>query len=222
VTIDQVVRNFSVESIEKYLVAGGDINATFGYRNWSLLHQAAEWGDCEAVAWLVRRGARLDARDRAGNTPLHIAVDADIDTANQSGRTTTLSTTRALIEAGACEDVCGEGGGTPRDVAAAYGQDALDLYDGLSRVTWTSEVSIAAFAATCGAILERAGYSARILDDQDQLSVAENDTDHDRVWFRFFLSAGQLYARRREPRFEEGLVEQVRQGFERLREQRGS
>ncbi len=220
-TRDEVERDLSVETIARYLAEGGDIDERSGSRDWTLLHQAAEWGDREVILFLNQRGAALDLCDRQGGTPLHVAVDSDIDTALQAGHATALPTARTLIEAGAKEEVPDLSGGTPRDVAAAYGQSALDIYDRVSRLSWSAEPTIAAFAATCQKILDVAGYSVRVLDDQHQLSVAESAADHDRVWYRFFLSAGQLYGQRREAGFGDSLVAQVREGFERLRAQRG-
>ncbi|HET9317012.1 MAG TPA: ankyrin repeat domain-containing protein, partial [Vicinamibacteria bacterium] len=185
------------------------------------LHYAAEHGNHDVIVLLDQRGADLDLRDPQGWTPLHVAVDADIDSAHQAGHTTTLPTARTMIEAGAREDIQADDGATARDVSAAYGQEALDLYDKVSRVTWVDEPTIAAFASTCQAVLERAGYSVRVLGDQHQLSIAENDADHDRVWYRFFLSAGHLYAQRRQAGFADSLTGRVRQGFDRLRWQRG-
>jgi ankyrin repeat protein len=38
------------------------------------LHEAARWGWNDVVKFLVERGARLDARDAKGNTPVDSAL----------------------------------------------------------------------------------------------------------------------------------------------------
>ena len=42
----------------------------------TLLHQAAAQGDADIVASFIKAGADVEARDAAGNTALHIAVEA--------------------------------------------------------------------------------------------------------------------------------------------------
>ncbi len=54
------------------------------------LHQAAHEGDVQAIRRHVAEGADLDARDRSGRTPAHVAAFASND-----------ATLRALAEAGA-------------------------------------------------------------------------------------------------------------------------
>ncbi len=54
------------------------------------LHHAAHVGDAIAIRKLIRNGADLEARDRAGRTPLHVAVFASKEEA-----------VRILTEAGA-------------------------------------------------------------------------------------------------------------------------
>jgi ankyrin repeat protein len=96
---------------------------------WSLLHYAAEDRNPDAIKLLAARGADLNIVDRYGWTPLHFAVDRDIDT--DGNPTRDLPTAQALIDVGAREDTRAEDGATPRDIAMTFGQEAL--YDSLSR-----------------------------------------------------------------------------------------
>ena len=43
------------------------------------LHDAASGNSVDAVAWLVAKGADLDARDEYGNTPLHAAAERGLE-----------------------------------------------------------------------------------------------------------------------------------------------
>jgi ankyrin repeat protein len=136
-TFERVIKHFStrglrVEDVRRYLEAGGDIHRRDEKMNWSLLHFAAEDANCEVIRFLVAHGADLAATDRNGWTPLHLAVDTDMDTSSRDARRATeLPTVKTLIELGADETVRAADGETPRDLALAYGEQAL--YDSLSR-----------------------------------------------------------------------------------------
>jgi len=140
-TFDEVISDsrlhgLQVGSIARYLSNGGDINHR-GCLGRTLLHHAGACGDPEAVHCLAYNGADLNIPDdHQGWTPLHLAVDIDIDGPTQDPTLgpITMDTARALIEAGAREDIRNEAGETPRDIVAAYGlQEYLDLYDAISR-----------------------------------------------------------------------------------------
>jgi ankyrin repeat protein len=100
--------------------------------NWSLLHFAAEDRNPEIIRLLVSHGADLASTDRNGWTPLHVAVDSDLDTSSHNARSATkMPTVQTLIALGADESLRASDGATARDIAAAYGQEAL--YDSLVR-----------------------------------------------------------------------------------------
>jgi ankyrin repeat protein len=134
---EKVVKNFTryglrVEDVRRYLDVGGDINHRDQKLDWSLLHYAAEDCNSEAIRLLVAHGADLAATDRNGWTPLHLAVDSDLDTSGRHGRRATrLSTVQTLIGLGADETARTTDGATPRDIAIAYGQEVF--YDSLLR-----------------------------------------------------------------------------------------
>src|SRR5262249_17322625 len=68
------VQRRSISSIELLLKAGEDVNAVDPQRGWTLLHGAAFWGWNDAVKFLVEKGAKLDAKDNRGFTPVDAAL----------------------------------------------------------------------------------------------------------------------------------------------------
>ena len=122
-----------VSELPGYLAAGGDINAAIPNSGWTLLHCASEQQNLPMIEALAKAGADLNARNHQGWTPLHLAVDSEIDCVFQSGGDkddVTFQTVRLLLSLGADPTVRDERGKTPRDVAAAY-RMALQ-YDRLS------------------------------------------------------------------------------------------
>src|SRR4051812_39886478 len=126
-TFEKVIKHFGngalrLKDVQRYLDAGGDVNRRDQKMNWSLLHFAAEDGNPEIVRLLATRGADLNARARNGWTPLHLALDSDIDAAQQEARRASeLPTVEALIELGADTTAMAADGLLPRDIAAEYG-----------------------------------------------------------------------------------------------------
>src|SRR5580765_2205504 len=135
-TFEKVIKHFGnralrLKDVQRYLDSGGDINRRDEKMNWSLLHFAAEDCNPEIVKLLAARGADMNARDKDGWTPLHWAVESDIDAAQQEARRAReLPTVKTLIELGADTTARAVDGSTPRDIAAAYGLEAL--YDSLA------------------------------------------------------------------------------------------
>lgn len=127
-----------VEEFHRYTASGGDVNATH-VGGLGLLHQAVEMCNQELIRALIAHGADINIRAADGSTPLHIAVDIDIDGAIQSGQEVTYTITQLMLSLGADEKVKNKSGEIPRDVAAAYGQRALALYDSVSQIDWSAE-----------------------------------------------------------------------------------
>ncbi|MDB6017048.1 MAG: neurogenic locus notch protein 1-like [Pedosphaera sp.] len=136
-TFETVIKNFTtrglrIEDITRYLDAGNDIHHRDTKMGWTLLHFAAEDCNPDAIRLLITRGADPNIKENTGRTPLHFAVDSDLDTSIQAGRRATdMPTTRALIELGADESARTTDNATPRDIAVNYG--AATLYDSLFR-----------------------------------------------------------------------------------------
>jgi uncharacterized protein len=86
---------------------------------------------------LFNLGADIKTRDANGWTPLHRAVDFDLDTASQTSgpneddflRALTFRTAELIISLGADVTARNSNGQTPRDFAAGYGADVLKKYD---------------------------------------------------------------------------------------------
>src|SRR5438445_583694 len=64
----------SIASLDLLLKAGGEINASESQRGQTPLHGAAFWGWNDVVRFLVDHGARLDAKDARGMTPVDSAL----------------------------------------------------------------------------------------------------------------------------------------------------
>jgi ankyrin repeat protein len=67
------VQQRSIESLTLLLAAGGDVNGKDS-RGLTALHEAARWGWNDVVRFLVDRGAKLDATDNRGMTPIDSAM----------------------------------------------------------------------------------------------------------------------------------------------------
>src|SRR5207237_1501581 len=68
------VQKRSIESLDLLLKAGGEINASESQRGQTPLQGAAFWGWNDVVRFLVEHGARLDAKDARGMTPVDSAL----------------------------------------------------------------------------------------------------------------------------------------------------
>lgn len=90
-TVLQAIATSQSEQVERLLKAGLDPNTVDGpEKKCSLLHWAAGFSDPSTVQILIQEGARIDAQDNDGLTPLHEALK------RQSAEVSTI-----LIEAGA-------------------------------------------------------------------------------------------------------------------------
>jgi ankyrin repeat protein len=68
------VQQRAIASLDLLLKAGGDVNAADPQRGSTLLHGAAFWGWNDVVKYLVQKGAKLDAKDNRGFTPIDSAL----------------------------------------------------------------------------------------------------------------------------------------------------
>ena len=89
--------------LDSLLAAGADINARSSRDSATALHLAV--GDAETASLLLRRGADVNARDRLGQSPLHMAA-----------KRLCFTCIKIFLDAGADTEARNEFGNTPGDV----------------------------------------------------------------------------------------------------------
>jgi len=106
--------------VRQVLDDGADVSET-GRLDWTALHWAAYGHDPQAVRVLLERGAPVDARDVAGNTPLLCSmIDAYwFGDAKQPGPA--AQTVSLLLSAGADPLAANQAGTAPRSFASSPG-----------------------------------------------------------------------------------------------------
>ena len=95
------------------------------------LHSACEHLDLEAVTDLLSKGVDPNICDQFGQTPLHIAVDSEIDEkwqTNHSLEGLDFTITKLLLKSGANLDAMDLNGKTPTDWVASYGEEAMSAF----------------------------------------------------------------------------------------------
>lgn len=115
-----------LESTKKLLLAGAEVNATYGEGKWTALHFAVENQVAESVSWLLERDADINAKDTFGQTPLHLAIDSEADSARQQFDVTGVASlsgeiTMLLLKNGADANARTIRGKTPLDIGRATG-----------------------------------------------------------------------------------------------------
>src|SRR2546423_5118514 len=111
-----------LRDIKQWVESGGSANAIHPKSGWSLLHVAAELKDVAAIDYLIEAGADPNQRDIYGQTPLHIAVDSEIDGARQMQEPLEYKVTKRLIELGADTTIRDNQDKTPIDWVDGYGK----------------------------------------------------------------------------------------------------
>ena len=114
--------------IDLLLRAGAHVNKPSGSAGNTPLHRSASKADVEAVRHLIARGAKVNAVNPFGTTPLHTACRTPSLLLQEDGVQRAKQTIRVLIAAGARVTVADMRGNTPLHLAArnAY-LDAEDL-----------------------------------------------------------------------------------------------
>jgi len=113
-----------LSDIRVWIEQGGSHLAVRPLLGWTLLHLAAEWQCVEAIEFLVGLGCDVNVTDDSSQTPLHIAVDSEIDATIQDGGPLTFKTTKRLLELGADLNFKNSRGETPMDCVNSYGEKA--------------------------------------------------------------------------------------------------
>ena len=119
--------NGDTNTIEQYLTSGSNVNEMivcypFGHRYAPLLDIAVEYGQLNAVKFLLKKGANLNLADSNGNTPL-IQATWNVEKMGE----TNLEILKTLLNAGADPNLkaSSEYGWTPLISAAELGQSEM-------------------------------------------------------------------------------------------------
>jgi ankyrin repeat protein len=130
-TLPRFSNEHFLRDIKQWLESGGSANAFYPQSGWSLLHVAAELQDVAAIDYLIQVGADPNQRDIYGQTPLHMAVDSEIDGTIQADEPLEYKATKRLIELGADPTIKDNDGATPMDCIDRYGEWARKKFDEL-------------------------------------------------------------------------------------------
>lgn len=123
-------RDFT-RSVDQWITSGGDPNVRHPVSGTTLIHTAAELQDLIAVEVLAKAGADLSAQDAYGQTPLHIALDSELDEQDERDASNRLQVTKRLLELGADPSVADRNGLTPSDWAQECGSIASKRFEDL-------------------------------------------------------------------------------------------
>ena len=110
--------------IKRWIEAGGSTQVTHPKTGFTLLHLASEFQCVEAIEYLIGLGVDPNILDSNGQTPLHVAVDSEIDSTVQTGVPLSYRTTKRLLELGADLNLKNRKGESPLDWINGYGEEA--------------------------------------------------------------------------------------------------
>ena len=110
---------------------GMEVDSSSFDDGWTLLHYACDAENFEAMTWLLKHGADINAQDDHGWTVLHHAVETDIEFAIAANLDVEFRGAKFLLEQGADTQKQDQKGCTPRDVVAGFGETILNQYDAL-------------------------------------------------------------------------------------------
>lgn len=114
--------------LRQYLADGGDPDQIESVSKKTMLFNACEQMNTEWVTILGAAGANPNFQsDVDGWTPMHLAVDIDIDSVWQATHSDdpsllTFTMVRAMLDIGGSLDIPDHKGRTPRQLAADYGR----------------------------------------------------------------------------------------------------
>ena len=109
-------------ALAELLQHGADVHCVDAKTGWTPLHLAASHGLAETVALLVQRGAKVDATDAKGRTPLIVAVEV------AALHPRVKQVVRTLLDSGASASAKDASGRTASDVCASWlARDGKDV-----------------------------------------------------------------------------------------------
>ena len=97
------------ELLDIYNVNNLDYNATGGWNNRTVLHEAAEQDKQEIAGYLIQQGAEMNTESKFGETPLQVAAHKN-----------SVGVAKLLLEQGSEVNTKNDGGETPLHDAARY------------------------------------------------------------------------------------------------------
>ena len=113
--VGSAIEDGDMELLRQLVEAGADVNTvTSGISGYTLLHEAADAGNVEAIELLVANGADTERTSTVGATPLLLAIGAGHEDA-----------ALALLEGGADPGRPDGNGTTPLSYARALGQSRV-------------------------------------------------------------------------------------------------
>jgi hypothetical protein len=113
----------------EYVHGGGELEARMEPDGRTLVHEAFDRLDVEALIYLTDGGASLDVSRDGDFYLLHEAIDHDLDTMIQNGLPLVLPWTRVLLWLGADACVRTRDGRSARDLCAERGVEAVRLFE---------------------------------------------------------------------------------------------
>ena len=117
------------QHFEKCIKEGMDVDSTSYGDGWTLIHYAMEAENFEAVDWLIKHGANINAQDNFGWTVLHCIVKSEIELALAADMPVLFRGTSFLVEKGADHELTNNDGLTARELAASYGEEIATAFD---------------------------------------------------------------------------------------------
>jgi ankyrin repeat protein len=124
--------------IKRWVEGGGSTQVTHPRTGFTLLHFASDFQCVAAVEYLIGLGMDPNILDSNGQSPLHVAVDSEIDSTVQTGGPLLYETTKRLLELGADLYLKDRKGESPLDWINGYGEKARRRFNEIMNTAETT------------------------------------------------------------------------------------